>query len=148
MVVALSATLAAVAAVVSLFVKNKISLPDFMHKTWLSIAVPAVCTALALVFIYTGPINTHYDELAELEFSNGESTEDEYIKKEFSEALNIFLGIISARERCIFVRRYFYAESSAKIAEKYGEKESNVNLILFRIRKKLKNYLAKEGFFI
>ena len=87
------------------------------------------------------------DELAELEFSNGESTEDEYIKKEFSEALNIFLGIISARERCIFVRRYFYAESSAKIAEKYGEKESNVNLILFRIRKKLKNYLEKEGFF-
>lgn len=81
MVVALSATLAAVAAVVSLFVKNKISLPDFMHKTWLSIAVPAVCTVLSLVFIYTGPINTHYDELAELEYLARKQKWDKVLEK-------------------------------------------------------------------
>lgn len=81
MVVTLSVILAAVAALVSLFVKKQIRLPEFLHKIWLSIAVPVICTAIALVFIYTGPLNTHYDELAELEYLAQKQKWDKVLEK-------------------------------------------------------------------
>lgn len=74
------------------------------------------------------------------------SAEEEYMKKELSALINKFLSVISKHERCIFLRRYFYAESAAEIGKRYGEKEENVRLILFRVRAKLRKFLAKEGF--
>ena len=88
------------------------------------------------------------DELGECKATSCPSAEENYIEKELAEAINKFLGGISQKERCVFVRRYFYAESSAVIAEKYNEKEKNINLINFRTRKKLKEFLEKEGFYI
>ena len=57
-----------------------------------------------------------------------------------------FLRQISQKDRMIFVRRYFYLEDTPSIAQRYGLKESNVLLILSRTRKKLKQYLIKEGY--
>lgn len=66
------------------------------------------------------------------------------------EALKVFIGTflktLPQRDRGIFLRRYFYAEEFEAIARRYGMRESNVRNILSRTRKKLKNYLHKEGY--
>jgi RNA polymerase sigma factor (sigma-70 family) len=61
--------------------------------------------------------------------------------------VNQFLDTLSARERSIFLRRYFFTESTGEIAERFGLRESNVLMILSRTRKKLRLYLSKEGYF-
>ena len=51
------------------------------------------------------------------------------------------------RERCVFLRRYFYLESAREIAKKYAMREHNVHVVLSRTRAKLKTMLEKEGIF-
>lgn len=57
-----------------------------------------------------------------------------------------FLQQISKKDRMVFVRRYFFLEDTSAIAQRYGLKESNVLLILSRTRKRLRDYLIKEGY--
>lgn len=45
----------------------------------------------------------------------------------------------------IFVRRYWYADTVAQIAQRYGITESAVLMRLHRTREKLALYLNKEG---
>ncbi len=61
-------------------------------------------------------------------------------------ALNRFLSSLPDRTRNIFVRRYWYLSPIAEIAKEYGMKESGVTVLMLRTRKKLKEYLSKEGF--
>lgn len=63
-----------------------------------------------------------------------------------SDALNRFLWALPRRTRNIFVRRYFYMSTVAEIAKDYQMKESNVAMHLLRTRKKLEQFLRKEGF--
>ena len=72
--------------------------------------------------------------------------ESEIERGEFVGLLNRFLKSLPVREREIFVRRYFWAESTAEIARRYGVKESNVLVILSRTRSKLRKVLEKEGY--
>ncbi len=74
------------------------------------------------------------------------SVADEYEKREFSKFLNEFLHSLPGRESDIFVRRYFYCDSTADIAKRFALKEPNVLVILSRTRKKLKNELKKGGY--
>ena len=64
----------------------------------------------------------------------------------FSEAINGFLGNLKEEKRNIFIRRYWYLESTADIARHFGISESKVNITLFRCRNQLKEYLKKEGY--
>lgn len=64
----------------------------------------------------------------------------------FTDCLNRFLRGLSARECGIFLRRYFYVDTTREIARRYGMKEANVLLILSRTRAKLRVYLEKEGY--
>ena len=76
------------------------------------------------------------------------STEDVAQQAEDAEViafLNRFLETLSAETRKIFVRRYWYCNSIAGIAKIYGISESKGKMSLFRTRKKLKEYLEKEG---
>lgn len=66
--------------------------------------------------------------------------------KELEECIRKFVRTLPERDGNIFLRRYFFMESTAETAKKYGMKESNVLLILSRTRKKLKVHLIKEGF--
>lgn len=66
--------------------------------------------------------------------------------KLLEEAIQTFLHGISQRERMIFIRRYFYLETTGQIARKYGLRESNVLMILSRTRAKLRKYLIQEGY--
>lgn len=76
-----------------------------------------------------------------------ETPENLVLAKDLGAAVNQFLDTLSARERGIFLRRYFFTESTGEIAEHYGLRESNVLMILSRTRKKLRLYLSKEGYF-
>ena len=73
-------------------------------------------------------------------------TSDEYEKSELTALLNGFLHSLPERECDIFVRRYFYCDSTAEIARRFALKEANVLVILSRTRKKLKEALRKGGY--
>ena len=63
-----------------------------------------------------------------------------------AEEINRFLDGITGIERNVFVRRYWYMQSIAEIAEYHGFSESKVKSMLFRIRKKLYAKLKKENY--
>ena len=65
--------------------------------------------------------------------------------KEIISALNGFLDTLSKDSRLIFIRRYWYTDSVAAIARRYGMTESKIKMQLLRTRNKLKDYLEKEG---
>ena len=46
--------------------------------------------------------------------------------------------------RLIFLRRYWYADSIAEIARRYGMTESKVKMQLVRTKEKLRIFLEKE----
>lgn len=65
--------------------------------------------------------------------------------KEIGRILNAFLEELSKESRILFLRRYWYAESIAEIAARYGMGESKVKTSLLRTRNKLRQHLEKEG---
>ena len=85
------------------------------------------------------------DELEECIASN-EDIEQDYEHKNLKEIINAFLKNLPARERQIFLRRYFYAEPVKEIADSFGLNQNHVSVILKRTRKKLAEHLKKEGF--
>ena len=85
------------------------------------------------------------EELKEC-ISSGADPADQAEMKALKSAIGAFLTGLSNRERGIFLRRYFYVEGYSHIAQRYGIRENNVRLILSRTRKKLSDYLRKEGF--
>ncbi|HJD23544.1 MAG TPA: sigma-70 family RNA polymerase sigma factor [Firmicutes bacterium] len=62
-----------------------------------------------------------------------------------AEALNGFLAGLPLKKRRLFVRRYWYLQPLAKLAEAEGIPESRLKSQLFRLRKQLKAYLEEEG---
>ena len=65
--------------------------------------------------------------------------------KELGRVLNAFLKTLSPENRMVFLRRYWYVDTVAEIAVRYGISESAVMTRLSRTRKKLSEYLQKEG---
>lgn len=63
-------------------------------------------------------------------------------------AINGFLSTLPEQKRSVFLRRYWYMDSVAAIADRYGLSESKVKTILFRCRHQLRQQLKKEGFFV
>ena len=85
--------------------------------------------------------------LTELENTIPASTDTEQIVDELvlTDAINQFLRQQPRTERNIFVGRYWHLYSIADLAQAYGMRESKVASLLFRMRKKLKHHLEKEG---
>lgn len=75
-------------------------------------------------------------------FSNDDKFDDEIA---FSDLINKFLSKLNKKSLIIFLRRYWYFDSVSEISSKLNVSESNVKVILFRVREKLKKYLVKEG---
>lgn len=65
--------------------------------------------------------------------------------RELVRTLNDFLATLDEEKRNIFVRRYWYLDSVAQIAARYGISESKVKTTLHRTRNALRDYLEKEG---
>ena len=90
-------------------------------------------------------LETAMDEYWEC-IPNGEALiEDRILLKDL---LNRFLASLDKQTRIIFLQRYWYICTPREIARNTGLTESNVNVILHRTRKSLKQYLQKEGIFV
>ena len=84
-------------------------------------------------------------ELAEC-VAAGESLEETVIVGELVAAVNRFVAALPARERNVFIRRYFFTETTAQIGERYALSVKNVTVILSRTRRKLRVFLEKGGY--
>lgn len=71
--------------------------------------------------------------------------EDELEGKAIGQAINSFLGSLSLENRLLFLRRYWYCDTVAEIAQRYGLREGAVKTRLHRLRGQLKIHLEKEG---
>lgn len=87
------------------------------------------------------------DELEECLAERG-SVEDAVEAKELAAAINGFLAALSPSDRFLFVRRYWYADPVQRIAAMENSTSNSVTVRLFRIRKKLRRQLEKEGLLI
>jgi RNA polymerase sigma-70 factor (ECF subfamily) len=67
---------------------------------------------------------------------------------EITQMIDRFLVRLDPTQRRVFVQRYWYASSLENIAGDCGMTVSKAKSILFRLRKKLKNELMKEGVFL
>lgn len=65
--------------------------------------------------------------------------------RELGRILDAFLRTQSDENQMVFLRRYWYGDSIAEVAARYGISESAVHMRLKRTRGKLAAYLAKEG---
>ena len=84
------------------------------------------------------------DELAEC-LQSETDVEGEVLSRELNACVHSFVRGLPARERKVFVLRYFYTEPISQIAEHCSISENNVKVILNRTRKKLHKQLIKEG---
>ena len=92
-----------------------------------------------------GQMTLALEELSEL--SGGTPLPQEPVEgKELERAIQSFLSGCSQNQRNVFLRRYFFFDSTEEIARRYAMRESNVLNLLSRTKKKLKVYLQKEGF--
>lgn len=79
--------------------------------------------------------------------SNGRDLIEELEVKELVGIIERFLKKQRALDRKVFVCRYFYFESIQEISGRLGCTESRTKSILFRMRKKLRKELMKEGYY-
>ena len=89
-----------------------------------------------------GGIQASLEELAECVADGGLTIADEVA---LSGAINSFLASLPARTRMIFMRKYWYMDSIADIADKFGMTQSAVKVTLHRTREKFRKHLDKEG---
>ena len=68
--------------------------------------------------------------------------------RELGMLLDAFLRTLTPENRVVFLRRYWYVDTIAEIAVRYGLSESAVQMRLSRTRAKLCTYLEKEGIFV
>ena len=92
-----------------------------------------------------GEVSVALDELAECIGTN-ENPETAVEQEELVRAVRRLLEKLPVRDRNVFVRRYFFMDSTADIAARFALKESNVLMILSRVRSKLRMQLIKEGY--
>jgi RNA polymerase sigma-70 factor (ECF subfamily) len=78
----------------------------------------------------------------------GQRLDERIHAQELAKALSVFLRGLSEVECNVFLRRYWYFDTIRVIAARYAFSESRVKMMLTRTRKKLRNYLQKEGYVV
>lgn len=89
-------------------------------------------------------VTVSYEELSQC-IPAGQTVEDILEQKELLQKLEKFLDTLDRDSRDLFLRRYWFMDSIAQIAEGFGMTQTRVTTRLYRIRNKLKDYLAKEA---
>ncbi len=95
----------------------------------------------------SGEMQLVLDELLQC-VSDNNTPEKQMENAELGTCINAFLHTLPIRERNIFVRRYWLAESMKEIATRFQMKENAVRGSLFRSRQLLKAYLEKEEIYL
>lgn len=88
-----------------------------------------------------------FDELSQI-LPGGDGPEAALDRKELLRDIEAFLLAEPERARNMFLRRYWYADSVAAIAARYGLRENAVSAQLMRTRNKLRRYLTERGHII
>ena len=65
--------------------------------------------------------------------------------RELGRDINEFLAGRSREDRILFLRRYWFSDSVAQIAQAVGMPANRVSVRLYRIREDLKRYLTERG---
>ena len=60
-------------------------------------------------------------------------------------AVSAWLRQQTPKNRVAFVRRYWYADTTAQVARQVGLTEGGVKSLLHRLRESLRNHLEQEG---
>lgn len=92
--------------------------------------------------------NSMYDvAMAEVEefIASPLSVENTLEAKALVKILECFLDTLETDNRVIFMRRYWFCDSYAEIAQRTGLTEKTVSVRLTRMRKSLRHFLVKEG---
>lgn len=88
-------------------------------------------------------LNLCYEELKEcIPAGSGSAASSDVELKMVMEG---FLDGLSAENRALFLRRYWFVESVKEIAADMGMTQNSVTVRLHRLRKKCRAYLEKEG---
>lgn len=72
--------------------------------------------------------------------------EERMLRQERQAAVNGALQRLSARDRALFYRKYYYLQSTAQIVSETGMTERAVEGKLYRIKKQLRKLLGGEGY--
>ena len=91
-----------------------------------------------------GQVPVALEELGDCVAESG-SVEEQLELEELTRLLDRFLRNLSEKECCLFLRRYFFVDSTKEIAERYHMAEGSVKSSLYRTRQKLREVLEKEG---
>lgn len=73
-----------------------------------------------------------------------DTVEEELEARELARIIESFLDTLTAENRVIFIRRYWFSDSYDDIAKRVGLSEKNISVRLTRIRRKLKDYLIER----
>lgn len=84
------------------------------------------------------------EELGEC-VSGRDSVENELENRRIEEVISAFLQAQSQEKRDVFLRRYWYFDSIEEICRRTGFREGTVKSMLFAMRRRLRDYLEKEG---
>ena len=91
--------------------------------------------------------NASGDELLDL-IPDGKSIAEEYEVKQIGTVVNGFLAGLSARDRDVFVMRYWYGDTVHEVSRQTKLSESLIKSLCERLKKKLREELAKEGIIV
>lgn len=119
-------------------------LAPYVYKTGRNMALKR------LEYLSAEKRNSRYDlsleELGACLPDEESNPEQALLVQEVADSVNEFLKKDTAKNRYIFMRRYWYADPVEEIAKDLNMKSGAVSVRLNRIRAKLKEHLMKEGF--
>ena len=88
-------------------------------------------------------VTVSLDELSEI--LPDDRIPDSFADDDIGRLISAFLRAQKEDARNVFIRKYYFFDPVADIAKRYSFTESKVKNMLLATRKKLKNYLLKEG---
>lgn len=77
---------------------------------------------------------------------DGDSAQNQAEGIFLAETVSRYLRTLPEEPRNMFIRRYWYMDSVAQIAQRFGAGQGKVKTSLYRTRNGLREYLSKEGY--
>ena len=94
-----------------------------------------------------GEVSYAYEELSDC-IPGKNSIDAELETREIAAVVERFLKSVPEVQRKVFICRYWYFDSIASISKCSGFSESKIKSLLFRLRKKLRLRLEREGIYV
>jgi len=122
---------------------DKIGLYKAQQGSWTAY-LTAVCRNTALNRARSAKKDAQTGPLPDAAASR-DTPEEQLLKKERQEALMRALSLLSAAEREMFYRKYYYRQPVRQIAAELGMTERAAEGRLYRLKKRLKSELGGDG---